>query len=207
MNETNSKRKNGTAAARYIAKVGILAAAATVIMLFEFPLAFVAPPFYKLDLSESVILVGGFALGPTAALAIELIKNLMNLLINGTVTGGVGELGNFLIGCAFTVPAALMYKFKKTRGGAVASLAVGTVSIAVIGAAINYFLLVPAYTQVYVNGDMGKIIGMGTAIFPWVKDLFTFVLSCTLPFNLIKGLICSLICYILYKKVSPILHI
>lgn len=206
MNETKSKR-TGTAAAKYIAKVGILSAAATVIMLFEFSLAFVAPTFYKLDLSESVILVGGFALGPTAALAIELIKNLMNLLINGTMTGGVGELGNFLIGCAFTVPAAIMYKYKKTRGGAVAALAVGTASLAVIGAAINYFVLVPAYTQVYVNGDMSQIIAKGTVIFPWVKDLFTFVLSCTLPFNLIKGVICSLICYILYKKVSPALHI
>ncbi len=207
MNETKKRMPNSTVVAKYVAKVGILTAVATIIMLLEVPLTFVAPAFYRLDLSESVILIGGFALGPAAAAIIELLKNLMNLLINGTVTGGVGELGNFLIGCALTVPAAFIYKFKKTRTGAVAALAVGTLSIAVIGAAVNYFVLVPAYTQVFAGGDMGKIIGMGTVIFPWVTDLFTFVLSCTLPFNLIKGAICSLFCYILYKRVSSVLHI
>ena len=193
--------------AKYVAKIGILTAVATVIMLFDFPLAFVAPTFYKLDLSESVILIGGFALGPLAAALIELLKNLLNLLLNGTTTGGVGELGHFLIGCAFTVPAAYIYKMKKDRGGAVVAMLVGTASHVVIGGAINYFLLVPAYTQVYAHGDMSIIIGAGTAIFPWVKDLFTFVLSCTVPFNLIKSVVCSVICYILYKRVSPALHI
>ena len=98
-------------------------------MLFEFPLAFVAPSFYKLDLSECIVMIGGFAMGPLAAGIIELLKNLLNLLINGTVTGGVGELGNFLVGCAFTVPAAVIYKVKKTRGGALIALSVGTASL------------------------------------------------------------------------------
>lgn len=207
LNEINGRRNKGVFAAKYAAKIGILTALATVLMLFEFPLAFVAPPFYEIDLSDTVILIGGFALGPLAAVIIELLKVLLNLLINGTMTGGVGELGNFLIGCSLTVPAAFIYKYKKTRGGAAIGLLVGTVSIAVLGAAINYLLLVPAYAKVNCNGDMSIIIGMGSKIFPWVKDLFTFVLSCTLPFNLIKGAISSIICYILYKRVSPILHI
>ena len=193
--------------AKYVAKVGILAAAAAIVMLLEFPLAFVAPPFYKLNLSECVILIGGFALGPLAAALTELLKNLINLLINGTTTGGVGELGNFLIGCAFTVPAAFIYKYNQSKKGAVAAMGVGTLSQAVIGGAINYFVLVPVYAQVYVGGDMSTIIGMGTAIFPWIDNLFEFVLYCTVPFNIIKGVLSSLICYILYKRVSPILHI
>ena len=193
--------------AKYAAKIGVLTAAAVVLMLLDFPLSFVAPSFYKLDLSESVIMVGGFALGPLAAVLTELLKNLLNLLINGTSTYGIGELGNFLIGCSFTVPAAFIYKYHKTRKGAAVSLLTGTLSIALVGAVINYFVLVPAYAQAYAGGDIGVIIGAGAVIFPWVKNLLMFVVSCTLPFNLIKGVACSAVCYILYKRVSPILHI
>ena len=205
--------KGGVGAAKFAAKIGILTAIAEVLMLIEFPLPFVAPTFYKLDLSETVILIGGFSMGPTAALIIELLKNLLNLLINGTATFGIGELGNFLIGCSFTIPAAVIYRFKKSRGGALVSLLTGTISLAVVGAAINYFLLVPAYAQAFIHDDIGigakidMIVSMGGVIFPWVKNLFMFVLSCVMPFNLIKGIICSLLCYILYKRVSPVPHI
>ena len=49
----------------YFAKVAVLAAVAFVLMLVEFPLPFV-PPFYKMDFSETAVLIGGFALGPMA---------------------------------------------------------------------------------------------------------------------------------------------
>lgn len=190
-----------------IVKIGVLSAISFILMYLEFPLPFLAPGFYKLDLSESVILIGGFAMGPWAAILLELIKNLLNLLIEGTQTGCVGEAANFLIGCALTVPAAVIYKYKKTKGGALLALGVGTVSLVVIGALVNYFVLIPAYSAVYFGGNIEAIIGLGAAIFGFVEDLFTFVMVCTSPFNLIKGVLCSLVCYLLYKRVSPILHI
>ena len=55
---------------RNIAKIAILSAIAFVLMLIEFPLPF-APSFYKLDFSEVAVLMGGFSMGPWAALAIE----------------------------------------------------------------------------------------------------------------------------------------
>ena len=73
---------------RNMTKIAILTAISAVIMLFEFPLPF-APSFYELDLSEAVILMGGFAMGPMAAVMMELLKNLLNLLMNGTITAGV----------------------------------------------------------------------------------------------------------------------
>ena len=60
-------------------------------MLFEFPIP-IAPPFYELDFSEVVVLIGGFALGPGAAVCIEGLKILLNLLLNGTITMGIGCL-------------------------------------------------------------------------------------------------------------------
>ena len=82
---------------RKMAQVAMLGAIAVVLMLFEIPLPF-APSFYEIDFSEVPVLVGCFTMGPLAGVAIELVKILLNLVINGTATAGVGELANFLIG-------------------------------------------------------------------------------------------------------------
>ena len=58
---------------RNITRIAILSAIAYVLMLIEFPLP-IAPSFYKLDFSEAAVLIGGFAMGPAAAAAIEAIK-------------------------------------------------------------------------------------------------------------------------------------
>lgn len=41
---------------------------------------------------------------------IELIKILLNLVMKGSTTAGVGEVANFLIGCAYVMPAAWICK-------------------------------------------------------------------------------------------------
>ena len=97
-----------------IAKISMLGALACVLMMFEIPLP-IAPPFYKIDFSEVVVLIGGFAMGPWAAVAIEGLKVVLNLLLNGTITMGVGEFANFLIGCALVVPATVFYQHEKTK--------------------------------------------------------------------------------------------
>ena len=87
----------------YIAKIAILSALAFVLMLFEMPLAFIAPPFYEMDFSDVIALIGGFALGPVAGVLIELLKNLLNILFTGSSTAYVGELANFVTGCALVL--------------------------------------------------------------------------------------------------------
>ena len=119
-----------------IAKIAILSAIATVLMLFEFPLPF-APSFYKFDFSEIAVLLGAFAMGPVAGALIEAVKIVLNLLFNGTITMGVGELANFLIGSALCVPAAIIYKRHKTKKNAIIGMAVGTACMAVAGAVLN----------------------------------------------------------------------
>ena len=106
-----------------MAKIAILGAVAFILMLFEFPLP-VAPSFYKFDFSEVAVLIGAFALGPAAAAMIEAIKVLLNILFNGTITMGVGELANFLIGCALSVPAALIYQKNKSKKTAIKGMVV-----------------------------------------------------------------------------------
>ena len=185
-------------------KIAILTAISAIIMLFEFPLPF-APSFYELDLSEAVILMGGFAMGPVAAAVIELLKNLINLLLNGTSTAFIGEFANFVTGCSFVVPASILYKYCKNRKGALISLSVGTVSLAAVGSLMNYFVLIPAFSEFY-KLPLDSIIGMGSAVNPLVGDLKTLVVFAVAPFNLVKGVLCSVINLLLYKRLSPILH-
>lgn len=205
MTTNQVKANNSRKAINYVVKIAILAALSAVIMLLEFPLPF-APGFYKLDLSEAVILMGGFAMGPVAAAVIELIKNLINILLNGTTTAFVGEFANFLTGCALVVPASLIYKYHKTLKGAIVSLAVGTFSLVIIGSTFNYFVLIPAFSSMY-HMPLDEIVSMGSKLNPLVSDLKTLVVFAVAPFNIVKGVLCSLINLLLYKRVSKILHI
>ena len=190
---------------RYMARIAVLTAIASVLMLLEIPLWF-APGFYKLDISEAVILMGGFAMGPGAAILIEFLKNLINILLNGTTTAYIGELANFITGCSFVVPAALIYKYHKNKKGALISMVVGSLSLMLIGSLLNYFVLIPAFSQFY-NLPIENIISMGAAVNPLVSDLKSLVVCAVAPFNLVKGIVCSTLAMLLYKRVSKILHI
>ncbi|MBE6612416.1 MAG: ECF transporter S component [Ruminococcaceae bacterium] len=190
---------------RNMTKIAILTAISAIIMLFEFPLPF-APSFYELDLSEAVILMGGFAMGPLAAAIMELLKNLLNLLLNGTITAGVGELANFAMGCALVVPASLIYKNKKSFQGAVIGLLVGILSLVAVGCVLNYFVMIPAYVAL-AHFPLEAILQMGADANSRVNSLATLVIFAVAPFNLVKGVLCSLINLLLYKRLSKILHI
>jgi riboflavin transporter FmnP len=190
--------------AKVIAKVGVLSAVATVLMLFDFPLWF-APNFYQLDFSEVPVLLGTFALGPLAGVAIEFVKILINFVLNGTDTGGIGELANFVVGCSFVIPAGFIYKYKKSFGTAIIAMLVGTASLAAVGSLMNYYVLLPVYATVY-GAPIQAFIDMGSVLNPAITDLKTFVMYAVVPFNIFKGIVVSSIVLLIYKKISPILH-
>ena len=201
---TMAKTQTGRMALKTITKIAVLSAVSVIIMLLEIPLPF-APSFYKLDLSEIVVMIGAFAMGVVPGIFIELIKVLLNLLINGTITAGIGELANFVIGCSYIVPAALIYRHRKTLKTAILGMSVGTVSITIVGSLMNLFVLLPAYAAL-ANIPFDTLVGMGTAVNPAITDVTTLVLFATAPFNLLKGVVCSVIVLLLYKRISPILH-
>lgn len=190
---------------KYVTKIAVLSALAAVLMLFQIPVWF-APSFYEIDLSDAVILMGGFALGPWAAVLMELVKNLLNLLLNGTMTAGVGEIANFVMGCSFVVPASLFYKHHKSLKGAILSLVIGVCSLAVVSCAVNYFIMIPAYVY-FMGFSVEAIVGMASAVNPLVGSFPAMIVFATLPFNLLKGAVCAVVNILLYKRVSKILHI
>ena len=164
-------------------------------MFFDIPLPF-APSFYKIDLSEVPVLIGAFAMGPLAGAAIELIKILLNLVMKGSTTAGVGEVANFLIGCAYVMPAAWIYKTQKTKKNAMIGMAVGGL--------LNAFVLLPAYAAAF-GMPMDALVGMGSAVNKAITSLPTFVLFAVVPFNIIKGVVVSLVTMLLYKHISRLL--
>ena len=183
-----------------LTKIALLAAVAGVLMLFEAPLWF-APSFYKLDLSELAVMVGALSMGPAAGAMIELIKILLNFVLNGTITGGVGEFANFLIGCSFVVPAAWIYRRQRNIKGMLLGMAAGIVCMVLLGSVINYFILLPVYATVF-GQPLEFFIQMGNALNPAIVDLKTFILFAVAPFNLLKGIIISALTFLLYRKLG-----
>ena len=100
---------------RKTAMIGMFSAIAGILMLFEFPLPMIAPPFYELDLSELPVLICGFAFGPVAGVVTEFLKVLIKLFINSTSTAFVGDFANFVVGCTMILPATVLYHLKKSK--------------------------------------------------------------------------------------------
>lgn len=202
MNNMNARNKSSLSV-KMIVQIGMLAAIAVILMLFEIPLPF-APNFYEIDFSEVPVLVGAFTMGPAAGAAIELVKILLNFLINGTKTAGVGEIANFLIGCGLCLPAAFIYRKLHTRKGAIIGMLTGTAIMTFVGCFLNAFVLLPAYAKAF-EMPIEALVGMGTAVNGNITNLFTLVVFAVAPFNLLKGLLVSLIVFLIYKKISPVL--
>ena len=185
-----------------VVQVGMLAALALILMFFEITLPF-APSFYEIDFSEVPVLIGCFTMGPLAGTAVELVKILLALVLKGTTTAGVGEIANFLIGCALCVPAGIIYKRNRTRKSALLGMAAGTLLMTVIGCVINAYVLLPAYSAAF-GMPLEALVDMGTAVNSHITSLSTFVVLAVAPFNLLKGILASLIVFLIYKKISPV---
>ena len=187
---------------RKVAVTAIMAAIAAVLIEFpSFPIPAIMPGFIKFDFSELPALLTSFSLGPQWAIVVCLIKNMVSLL--STSTGGVGELSNFLLSCAFVVPAGLIYRKFKTRAGAFWGSLTGALTMAGLGVLTNYFVVYPIYANLM--GGMDNIVRAYQVILPSTDSLIECLLIFNLPFTFVKGMVSVLITFLIYKKISPIL--
>ena len=184
-------------------KIAILGVIAFVFMLLDFPLWF-TPPFLKFDISDLPSLIGAFALGPMAGVLIQQVKNLLKLLLAGTNTAAVGELANFIVGSVFAYTAGLIYYKEKTFRNAIKGLVVGDLAMTIAISFANYYVMIPFYSKAY-GLPLEKIIAMSTAVNKYIVDLKSLIIFGVVPFNLLKGLVTSILTVLLYKRISPIL--
>ena len=183
---------------RKIAITAVLAAAAAVIQLLEIPLPALIPGFIKLDFSELPALIASFVVSPLAGVAVCLIKNIIKLTT--TSSAGVGELCNFLLGIAMVLPAGYIYKFKKTRKGALIGCLAGCIVSAGLSLFVNYYISYPVYYNLLAPEDV--VLGLYQAINPNIKSVWEALIVFNMPFTFIKMLIDSAVTFAVYKPLS-----
>lgn len=185
---------------RYLVFTALFSAISVVLMYLEISIPIV-PSFIKFDFSDLPALICSFAFGPLYGVMVCLLKNLLHLF--ASQTAGVGELANFVMGAIFAFTAGTVYKFNKTRKGAVISSVSAALAMGILSLPLNYFLIYPLYYKLGMAKE--AILGMYKAILPSVDGIFSALCVFNLPFTVVKGLIVALIAFLIYKPLSPIL--
>lgn len=198
------KNRKKLGSTHFLAYTAIFSAMAGVLMFIEIPLFF-APSFYEIDLSEIPIMICTFYLGPVSGVVAELLKIIVKLVFKGTTTAFVGDFANFVVGCSFVLPASIVYHAKPGKKSALVGMAVGTLIMTVFGSAFNAIYLLPKFAEMF-GMPLDTIVGMGTQVNSAINSVSTLVLFAVVPFNLLKGVIVSALTFLLYKRISPILH-
>ena len=142
--------------------------------------------FLSFDLKDVVIVVGGFILGPAAALIISIVVSIIEM-VTVSATGVIGLLMNVLASCAFACTASVIYRRNRSIKGAVIGLISGVLFMTAIMLLWNWII-----TPLYMNVSREVVTGM--------------LLSVFLPFNLVKGGINATLTMILYKPIISALR-
>ena len=192
--------KKKTLSVQYLTRIAVLTALSSILYMISIPIV----AFYSLDLSNFPVLLGAFSMGPVAGLIILGLKSLIGCLTSSTMY--VGELADFIIGAAFVLPAALIYQRNKSRKGALIGMITGTVALILAGCLTNAYLLIPFYMKAF-GMPMEAIIGMCAQALPFVDTELKVILFVTAPFNLLKGVVLCVLTYMIYKPLSPLLHV
>lgn len=186
-----------------LAVTAMLSAVAVILQYIEVSVPFV-PSFLKLDFSTVPELLGAFSMGPGYGVLICFIKNLIHLPVTNSMA--IGELSNFLLGAEFTFVAGMIYKYKKTRTGAIVGSLSGALVMSLLSVISNYFIVYPVYAQLWAGGDMNVIINMYKVILPSSNTLLKCLLIFNVPFTFVKGIIIAIITFFIYKPLSGIIY-
>ena len=195
-----------------LAVTAMLTAIAVALQYIEFSIPIV-PSFLKLDFSDLPELIGTFVLGPWWALAICFLKNLIHIPFGihkempscHQPVQGIAHLEGTESLVRPSTQLGLIYQHKKTRKTALIACLSGAAAMAVMSFPTNYFIVYPAYAQMWFGGTLDPVIGMYRALLPAADTLEKALLFFNLPFTLVKGLLVSLITIFIYKPLSNLI--
>lgn len=194
---TNTRRK--LISTQMMVRVALLSAVAFVLFrFFEIPIV----GFYKLDLSGIPVLLAGFSMGPLAGMLTLLVKNLLGLI--GSSSGGIGEIADFVLLSCLILPPSIAYQKHRTRNTVLIGMLAGTLLMIPAGMMLNYYVLIPLYTS-WMSAE--SIIGIIDQAVPFlnIDTMPKLIFYVTGPFNLLKGLVISVLTYVIYPYLSPLL--
>lgn len=169
-----------------LASLSVMIAVSVVLTaLVHFPI-FPAVPFLEYDPADIPVIIAGFAFGPSAGVLITFAAAIIQGLTVSAQSGIYGILMHIIATSFLVVTSSVIYKVNKTKKGAVIAL--------LCGIAAMTLSMIPAnlYITPYFMGVERSV----------VKGLLIYMIA----FNLIKAGLNSAITFVIYKKISGILH-
>lgn len=143
--------------------------------------------FLSYEPKDVVIAIGGFLLGPMASFVISLVVSFLEMVTISS-TGPIGAVMNLLSTCSFACTAAVIYKRKRTLGGAVIGLLSGSVAMVGVMLLWNYLI-----TPLYMTGTSRS-------------DIAAMLIPVFLPFNALKAGFNTALTLLLYKPLVSALR-
>ena len=142
--------------------------------------------FLDFEFKSVVICIGGFTLGPAAAILLSILIPVVEFFTYSG-TGPIGLIMNIASTASFCCTACYIYKRDHSKRGAVVGLAAATVAMTVVMVLWNY-LITPLY-----QGVPREVVA-------------TMLLPLFMPFNLVKGGLNMAATLLLYKPVVTALR-
>jgi len=180
MNKSNTTLgANTSSVTRKLTVLAMLTALAFIVAMVRIPVGLF---IFRYEAKDVIIAIGGFIFGPLAVVAMSVVLSFLEMLLLSD-TGLIGFFMNFIATVSFAGTAAVIYKYKRTLGGAAIALVAGIIVNVPIMLLWNY-LIVPIFAP---NIERSQVVGMLIPIF--------------LPFNLLKGVLNAALTMMLYKSV------
>ena len=167
---------------KQLVTMALMCAIAILLSFVEFPIM-PAASFLKLDIALVPSAVVGFAFGAGPGVLVGIVS----AVAHGAITGNwVGCLMNIIVALAYIIPASAIYKRNRTFKGAVIGLVVSTVCL-IAGAIVANLVVDPIF------------YGMPFDV------VAALVVPAILPFNIIKGVVVSILTALVYKSISNLI--
>ena len=160
--------------------------AVSIVLLLLVRIPWPAAPFLEYDPADLPIYITAFAFGPFEGLLVTLIV----CLIQAFALGGSGIYGfimHFIATGIVAVVIGTVYKRNKTKKTAIRALIMGVIITTVVMCIMNIIV-----TPVFMGAPRSAVIAM--------------IPTVIIPFNLVKAGVNSLLTFILYKRISGLLH-
>lgn len=197
----------------------MIGAIAFVVMKFEFSIM-PGVSFLKMDFSDVIVVITTFIFGIGGGVAVAAIKCLLSLIFAGfALPSLVGELAALLASMAFALPfyflaGSVKEEDRKSLKGYLLpalGLLLGVLSLTVVMALTNQFLLTPVYAYTSVPQAAGMHMSYAQLLtfteqtylgkMLHIPSMSSYIMGIIVPFNLIKGAINSVVVYILFESV------
>ena len=179
--------------------------AAITILLYhyaKFKLPFV-PSWLDFQVSEIPAIITSFIYGPIAGILIIVLRFVIKVPF--TITVGVGELADLILGIIIVLITGLIYKKNRTLKGAIISSVIAIFAGTVMAAFLNWLVLIPAYLNIAGFPEEALISGMSYIDGINSQNFMKYYIFVgIIPFNLVRYLIVFILTFVLYKNTHRI---